>query len=303
MRDGSITDVPGIRVGHSTDLEAMTGCTVVLCPPGTIGSAEVRGGAPSTIGTDSIRPSGLVSEIHAVVLTGGSAFGLASVFGVQRWLEERGVGFDTGPARVPIVPGAVLFDLGIGDPSSRPGPDEGYAACEAASGGPVEEGNVGAGTGATVAKFPDPRMGLKGGLGSSSTFEGDVVVGAIAAVNSLGSIVDADGSLIARNRAEPGAAPDLWPPSNTTLVAVATNARLSKEATFRLAAAAHEGISVAVHPAHTLWDGDVAFALATGEVEGRAGWLDRMASEAVAEAIRRGVRKATALGGYPAALD
>ena len=296
-----ITDVPGIRVGHATDRRALTGCTVILCPPGTVGSVEVRGGAPGTHETDGLRPGTVGREVHAVVLTGGSAFGLAATAGVQRWLEERGIGFPAGPARVPIVPAAVLFDLGIGDPSVRPGPDDGYAACEAASDGAVEEGSVGAGTGATVAKLPDPSLGVKGGIGSASERRGELVVGAIAAVNALGAIVDERGAKIAENRGDPDAEPVLWTYANTTLVVVATNARLTKENVGRVAQAAQQGVSAAVRPAHTLWDGDTSFALATGVVEAHLLHVEELAARVTAVAIRRGVRSAEGLGGVPAA--
>jgi L-aminopeptidase/D-esterase-like protein len=294
-----ITRVEGIRVGHVTDLTGITGCTVVLCPPGTTGSVDVRGGAPGTRETDAIRPGTSVNEIHAVLLTGGSAFGLAAAGGVARWLEERGIGFDTGVARVPIVPAAVLFDLAIGDASARPDEAAGYAACEAAADGDVEEGSVGAGTGATVAKQPDPAAGWKGGVGSVSIEEGVVVVSALAVVNALGAVVDEDGAPIAENR-NPGAEPQRWPGANTTLVVVATNATLSKERAQLLAQAGNEGLSLAVTPAHTMWDGDSVFAIATGGVEAPQRDLEAMASRAVAEAIRRGVRAAAPLGGVPA---
>jgi L-aminopeptidase/D-esterase-like protein len=298
-----ITDVPGILVGHWSDERALTGCTVIRCPPGTVGAADVRGGAPGAIGTDSLRPGTLVNEVHAIVLTGGSGFGLASAAGVVRYLEEQGIGFQTGPARVPIVAAAVLFDLGIGDPMVRPDADAGYAAAASATAGPVAEGSIGAGTGATVAKLPDPRQGVKGGLGTASVRHGDLVVGAIAAVNALGGIVDEDGTPIAQNRGDPDASTEMWPIGNTTLVCVATNARVSSANAPRLAIAAHDGIAIAVRPAHTHWDGDVAFALATGEVD--ADWvrLPSMAADAVAAAIRRGVRKATGAGGVPSVAE
>ena len=294
-----ITRVRGIRVGHVTDLTGITGCTVVLCPPGTTGSVDVKGGAPGTRETDAIRPGTSVNEIHAVLLTGGSAFGLAAAGGVARWLEERGIGFDTGVARVPIVPAAVLFDLAIGDASARPDEAAGYAACEAAAEGDVEEGSVGAGTGATVAKQPDPAAGWKGGVGSTSIEEGVVVVSALAVVNALGAVVDEDGTPIAENR-NPGAEPQRWPGANTTLVVVATNATLSKERAQLLAQAGNEGLSLAVTPAHTMWDGDTVFAIATGEVDAPQRDLEAMASRVVADAIRRGVRAAGPLGGVPA---
>ena len=294
-----ITRVEGIRVGHVTDLSGITGCTVVLCPSGTTGSVDVKGGAPGTRETDAIRPGTSVNQIHAVLLTGGSAFGLAAAGGVARWLEEREIGFDTGVARVPIVPAAVLFDLAIGDASARPDEAAGYAACEAAAEGDVEEGSVGAGTGATVAKEPDPAAGWKGGVGSASIEEGVVVVSALAVVNALGAVVDEDGAPIAENR-NPGAEPQRWPGANTTLVVVATNATLSKERAQLLAQSGNEGLSLAVTPAHTMWDGDTVFAIATGEVDAPQRDLEAMASRAVADAIRRGVRAARPLGGVPA---
>ena len=297
---GAITDVPGIRVGHWTDVDGITGCTVVLCPPGTAGSVDIKGGAPGTRETDALRPGTLTPEVHAVLLTGGSAFGLAAADGVQRWLEGRGTGFDTGVARVPIVPAAVLFDLGVGDPNARLGPDAGIAACEAASDGGVAEGSVGAGTGATVAKTPDPSAGYKGGIGTASLEEDGVIVAALAAVNALGAIVEDDGTPIAENRNPEGEAA-VWPgPTNTTLVVVATNARLSKERAQLLAQAGSEGLSMAVRPSHTMWDGDVVFALGTGEADAAQPDLERLSIAVVAEAIRRGVRLAESLGGVPA---
>jgi len=295
---GAITDVPGIRVGHWTDLEGLTGCTVVLTPPGTAGSVDVKGGAPGTRETDALRPGTLTPEVHAVVLTGGSAFGLASADGVQRWLEARGVGFDTGVARVPIVPAAVLFDLGLGDPAARPGDEAGRLACEDAS-SEVAEGSVGAGTGATVAKAPDPVAGWKGGLGTASASEDGVVVGALAAVNALGSIVEDDGTVIAGNR-DPEGEERRWPGTNTTLVVVATNARLSKAEASYLAQAGSEGLALAVSPSHTMWDGDDVFALGTGAIDAPQPVLERLATAVVPEAIRRGVRLARPLGGVPA---
>jgi L-aminopeptidase/D-esterase-like protein len=296
---GALTDVRGLRVGHATDLEGITGCTVVLCPPGTLGAVEVRGGAPGTRETDALRPGTLAGEVHAVVLTGGSAFGLAAADGVARWLEARGIGFDTGIARVPIVPAAVLFDLGIGDPAARPGPEEGRAACETATDGPVSEGTVGAGTGATVAKMPDPRFAMKGGIGTAAVHVGPLVVGAIVAVNAVGEILGEDGRTIAANRAPAGTDRRLWRGTSTTLVVVATNGRITTLGCGRLAAAAHDGIARTIRPAHTLWDGDTAFALATGEVEASPTEAEGPAADAVAAAIRRAVRSAAGIGGVP----
>jgi len=294
-----ITRVNGLRVGHVTDREGVTGCTVVLCPPNTTGSVDVRGGAPGTRETDALRPGAAVNEVHAVVLTGGSAFGLAAATGVQRWLEERGIGFETPVARVPVVPAAVLFDLGIGDASARPDDGAGYAACEAAADGPVEEGSVGAGTGATFAKQPDPAACWKGGLGNATVEEGDRIVAALVVVNALGTVLGEDGEPVAENR-NPDAEPRPWPGTNTTLVVVATNARLTKDRAQLLAQSGSEGVSTVVSPAHTMWDGDTVFAIATGEVEAPQRDLEAMAAKAVAEAIRRGVRSAVSLGGVPA---
>ena len=285
-----ITEVEGVRVGHWSDQEGRTGCTVILPPPGTVGSGEVRGGAPGTRETDLLRPGTLVQEVHAIVLTGGSAFGLASADGVARWLEERGMGFDTGVARVPIVPAAVLFDLGVGDPKARPDADAGAAACDAAS-ADVEEGAVGAGNGATVAKLFGPDRAVPGGIGSASVEEDGTVVGAIAAVNAYGEIVDEDGSVVAGARPgdETEPQPPPWP--NTTIAVVATDARLSKERAHLMAIAAHDGLAAAVRPAHTMWDGDTVFTLATGRTEASQADLERMAEQALARAIRRAVRR------------
>jgi L-aminopeptidase/D-esterase-like protein len=280
-----ITSVPGIKVGHWTDPVGLTGCTVVLCPPGTVGSGEVRGGAPGTRETDLLRPGMLVHEVNAVLVTGGSAFGLAAADGVMRWLEERGVGFDTQVAKVPIVPAAVLFDLAVGDPLARPGPEAGYASCEAAS-EEVPEGKVGAGTGATVAGRT-----AEGGVGTAAVSEDGLTVGAVAAVNAHGSIVDDEGTVIAG--APSGHEPEqpTLGLTNTTIVVVATDARLTRERAHLLAIAAHDGLARAVRPAHTMWDGDTVFTLATGTTEAEQSVLERMAEEAVADAIRRAVRR------------
>jgi L-aminopeptidase/D-esterase-like protein len=315
MSPGSLTDVAGLLVGHDTDPDGATGCTVVLCPAGTVGSGEVRGGAPGTRETDLLRPGTLVQEVNAILLTGGSAFGLAAADGVMRFLAEQGVGFDAGIARIPIVPAAVLFDLGVGDPGARPGPESGHAACRAAS-VEVEEGTVGAGTGATVAKLEGPDRAVKGGVGTASRVDGELVVGALVAVNALGEILNEDGTALAGPRpdaAERAAPPEqgeggAWPaegappvpgPTNTTLVVVATNARLSKERAHLLSLAGHEGLEASIRPAHTMWDGDTVFALATGQTDADQRSLEAMAVEAVSEAIRRSVLLATGIAGFP----
>jgi L-aminopeptidase/D-esterase-like protein len=249
----------------------------------------------------------LVNEVHGVLLTGGSAFGLGAAAGVMRYLEERGIGFPAGVVVVPIVPGAALFDLGIGDPKARPGPSEGYGACDAAT-DQVEEGTVGAGTGATVAKIRGPERQVKGGIGSASATEGSVVVGALFAVNAVGEILAEDGAVLAgvrsggmgyEEQAEPTAPWPEGPWTNTIIGVVATNARLSKERAHLLAGSAHDAVSGVVRPAHTIWDGDTVFTLATGQVDAPQDLLEQMGNEAVAESIRRGVLRATGVPGAP----
>lgn len=298
-----ITSVPGIRVGHWTDPVGLTGCTVVLCPPGTLGSGEVRGGAPGTRETDLLRPGMLVEEVHAVLLTGGSAFGLAAADGVMRYLEEQGIGFDAGVSKVPIVPAAVLFDLDVGDPSARPGPDAGHAACRSATGADPDEGNVGAGTGATVGKINGVEHALKGGLGSAARRDGDLIVGAMAAVNAMGEVLDEHGSPLAPGRVSPEEGSPTRGGTNTTLVVVATNAKLTKERAHLVALAAHDGLAAAIRPAHTIWDGDTAFVLATGGVAAGQKEVEALAAGAVGDAIRRAVLAATSIPGFPSVRE
>jgi L-aminopeptidase/D-esterase-like protein len=290
----SITDVEGIRVGHWSDESALTGCTVVLPPEGTVASCEVRGGAPGTRGTDMLQTGTLLEEAHAIVLTGGSAFGLATAGGVERYLEERGIGSEIGPVIVPSVAAAVIFDLGVGDPTRRPGSDEGYAACLDAS-TDVREGRVGAGTGATVAKLWGPTRGVPGGLGTWAESDGDLVVGALFVVNAVGEIVEEDGSVLAGPRLEPGERrEDLieWMRAgNTTIGVVATNAILSKPDVRRLAELANDAVDGAVRPAHTLFDGDAVFTLATQQVDATYVDVAALVEDAVTTAVRRSVRR------------
>jgi L-aminopeptidase/D-esterase-like protein len=294
-----ITDVPGIRVGHWTDEEALTGCTVVLPPPGTTGSVVVPGGSPATRETDAIAPGRRVQEINAILLTGGSAFGLGAANGVMRFLEEQGIGHPTPAGVVPIVPTAAIFDLGVGSASVRPGLDEAYAACEAASETETREGNIGAGMGATVGKGAGFENMSKGGLGSASLRDGDLVVGAIAVVNAVGDVIDDDGSVIAGARAELlPLAPLLG--TNTTIACVATNAVMSKEECHRAAEMATAGLARAIRPVHTMFDGDVIFLLATRVVPSFVEIVGRLAADALAEAVRRGVRAASDVAGIPA---
>ncbi len=314
-----ITAVPGIRVGHATDPVGLTGCTVVLCEQGAVGGVDQRGGAPGTRETDLLRPLHLVQEVHAVLIAGGSAFGLAAADGVVRYLEEVGVGFDARVARVPIVPAAILFDLDLGDPNARPDAEMGYAACQAATGDPVIEGNVGAGTGATVGKILGPGRAMKSGLGSAAvSLGGGLMVGALVAVNPLGDVVDpATGEILAGARqlrsddlADTLAVMrslvgkvGLHFASRTVIGVVATNARLTKEEANKVAQMAQDGIARAVRPAHTMFDGDTLFALATGKKRADVNLLGAYAAETVAEAVARAVRAAEGAGGLPAWRD
>ena len=314
----AVTDVPGIKVGHYTDKEAATGCTVILCEDGAVAGIDVRGAAPGTRETDSLHPMSLVGRAHAILLSGGSAFGLDAAGGVMRYLEERGYGFDTGVAKVPIVPAAILFDLRLGSAKVRPGPDEGYKACLAASTGPVAEGCVGAGTGATVGKILGPERMTKSGLGTASQRLGNATVGAIVAVNAFGDVVDPDtGKIIAGPRdIEKGGflnTIEIMKKSkeslsslltNTTIGVVATDASLDKEQVNKIAQLAHDGLARTIRPAHTMVDGDAMFALATGkEGPGDVTMLGAIAAEVVAAAIVRAVTQAEGLAGIPAAKD
>ncbi len=319
----TLTAVPGIRVGHATNLLGITGCTVVLCPPGTVGAVDQRGGAPGTRETDLLGPSRLVQHVNAILLAGGSAFGLAAADGVVRWLEERGIGFPTGSGPVPIVPAAVLYDLEIGESRARPGAEMGRAACDAASTDPAQQGSVGAGTGCVVGKLRGNACATKGGLGSAAikvskgSEVDDLVVAALFAVNSLGDVVGASGEILAGLRAAPdsahfadstacllrGVPPVAFGFGNTVIGVVATNARLDRPALAHAAAMAHDGLARAVRPAHTLYDGDTIFALATGAVEADPTVVGTLAAEVTERAIRSGVLEAVSLGGVKAARN
>ena len=323
-----ITDVAGIRVGHWTNRAAATGCSVVLCESGAVGGVDVRGSAPGTRETDLLRPTAMVNEVHAIVLSGGSAFGLAAATGVVRWLEERGVGLRFGNATIPIVPAAILFDLNMVQGEVRPGADDGYAACENATSDGVAEGSVGAGTGATVAKALGAARAVKGGIGSAALALGEgVVVGALVAVNAVGGVYEhRSGRVVAGPRGADGGMLDALElmaaadygrmreealadvvdaPVNTTIGVVATNARLSKAQANKMAAAAQDGVALAVRPAHLMSDGDTMFALATGkiDVDVDANRLLAAAALCVSEAIARGVEAADGLGGVPSARE
>lgn len=316
LAPGALTDVAGIAVGHAAVAGRPSGCTVVLCPDtphGTTCGVAVRGGAPGTRETDLLRPENTVNRVHAVLLTGGSAFGLDAAGGVMRWLEDQGRGLAVGPARVPIVPAAVLFDLWVGDARLRPGPDTGYAACLAARTAPPAQGNHGAGLGASVGKLFGIGRACRGGIGTASLRLGAVTVAALVAVNAIGDVLDEQGRVLAGARTEDGqrladahrsllqgAAPmqvmERMAGTATTIGVVATDARLDKAGAHQLAALAHHGLSRAISPV-TVNDGDTLFALATGEagIAGDASTLGALAAEAVARAIRNAVLAAEPL--------
>ena len=325
---GSITDVAGLRVGHFTDPRRPTGCTVILTPEGAVAGVDVRGAAPGTRETELLSPLNAVERVHAIVLAGGSAFGLDAASGVMRWLDERGFGIEVGPARVPIVPAAILFDLWVGDASIRPDAVSGYAACEAASTQPVAEGNVGAGSGATVGKLFGIGRAMRGGIGTASVTVGGITVGALVAVNAIGDVIDpSTGRVVAGARTPDGAAlfgtmqallrgelpAPLQPGMATTLGVVATDAVLTKAQANKMAQMAHDGLARSINPVHTMSDGDTLFALATGR-SGHSGpsasltLIGALGAEVVAAAVLRAVRAATRLSGpglpdLPAARD
>jgi L-aminopeptidase/D-esterase-like protein len=288
---GALTDVVGVRVGSWTG--AATGVTVVLAPEGTVGSVEVRGGAPATRETALLDPTKVVTRVDAVVLTGGSAFGLATADGVMAFLAERGQGFPTGGGPVPIVPTAAIFDL-VASGGERPTARDAYAAASAAERDePLRSGRVGAGRGATVGKWHGPEHAAPGGLGTAGAREGDAVVGALAVVNAVGDVIDDDGRVLAGSTAPAGSppfpSPALGALEHTTLVVVATDAALTKTECLLLAQSAQHGVARALRPSHTRFDGDVAFALATGIVDGHVDRVRIAATEVVAAAVRAAV--------------
>ncbi|MBC5809856.1 MAG: P1 family peptidase [Candidatus Eremiobacteraeota bacterium] len=305
---GSIVDVTGIRVGHAQDDRARTGCTVVLMPDvGAVCGVDVRGSAPGTRETDLLAPTAHVEVVHALVLTGGSAFGLDSACGVMQFLEERGRGYRVGKWIVPIVPAAVIFDLFTGDGAIRPSRAMGYLAADSATSAPCAEGSVGVGSGATAGKLAGPELATRSGVGSASRRFGDLVVGAIAVANSVGSVYDvrtgerlagprtADGTFLDELPLLEAFAKGTVPPpgANTTLAVIATNAGMRKVDATKIAQMAHDGLARAVVPAHLTRDGDTIFACATGEVEAPLDIVGILAAEALAEAIARGVRAAS----------
>ncbi len=321
QNNGSITDVAGLKVGQFTDPRRPTGCTVILTEDGSVGGVDVRGAAPGTRETDLLDPVNTVSVVHAVLLAGGSAFGLDAATGVMRYLEEKGIGFETRVARVPIVPAAILFDLGVGDPRIRPDAEAGFRACRAASTSAPAEGNYGAGAGATVGKLFGMERAMKGGIGSVSIrIPNAPTVGAIVAVNAIGDISDpSTGRVIAGARTLDGKRilgvigailrGEPLPPgltgTATTIGVVATDAVLTKAQASKVAQMAHDGLARAINPVHTPGDGDTIFCLATGKSGKSANvtLLGALAAEAMTRAVLRAVRAARGIPGFPSASD
>jgi L-aminopeptidase/D-esterase-like protein len=319
--NGALTDIAGLAVGHFTHAERATGCTVVLSPQGAVCGVDVRGGAPGTRETDLLRPANTVDRVHAILLTGGSAFGLDAAGGVMRWLEARGHGYEVGKVRVPIVPAAVIFDLWHGNTALRPDAAAGHHACDAASTQPPAQGSVGAGAGATVGKLFGIERAMAGGVGTASLSVAGVTVAALMVVNATGDVVDpSDGTLIAGARKSAtslhllrsteallrGELPErLRAGGATTIGVVATDARLDKAQCTQLASMAHDGLARTLLPAHTPFDGDTLFALATGTntLAPSPALLGALAAEATARAVLSAVRHAGSRAGVPASRD
>jgi L-aminopeptidase/D-esterase-like protein len=326
--NNTITDVPGIEVGQAQDDDALTGCTVFLCRKGAVAGVDVRGGAPGTRETDLLDPVNLVEKVHAVVLAGGSAFGLDTASGVMRYLDENNIGFDTGAGKVPIVPAAILFDLNLGRGDVRPDTEMGYHAASVASSAAPKEGNVGAGAGASVGKIFGLKSAMKSGIGTASMNVGGLVIGAMVAVNAFGDVIDPhNGQIIAGARStnlgplklgQEGYFADTLETmktfigrtvlsfaskSNTVIGVVATNAKLTKAEATKVAQMAQDGLARTIYPAHTMLDGDTFFALATGEKKADPSTVGTFAAEVVVQAIVRAVQKAAPAGGLPGHIN
>jgi len=318
---GSITDVQGVKVGHFVEPGRPTGCSVLLFEKGATAGVDVRGGSPGTRDTDLLNPVNTVQQVQAILLSGGSAFGLAAASGVMRFLEEHRLGYAVGDVIVPIVPGAILYDLELGDSKIRPTAESGYKACQAATAQRVAEGNVGAGAGATIGKMFGMKQAMKSGLGSCSIRVGNtgIVVGAIVAVNAVGDVVDPkSGKIIAGARKPDGSgfmdsmariregySVRIDAATNTTIGVVATNVALDKAQATKVAQMAHDGLARTIYPVHTPSDGDTIFAVATGEQPARAnsGAIGALAAEAMAQAVLRAVMNARGIPGLPSYSD
>lgn len=318
MKEIQISDIQGIRIGHAESPDGATGCTAILCEEGAVAGVDVRGGGPASRETELLKPINMVQKIHGVMLSGGSAYGLAAGDGAMQYLEEKGIGFDVGVGVVPIVCGASLFDLVVGDPRIRPDRDMGYRACVASEANQPTEGNVGAGAGATVGKYLGMERMMKSGLGIHAVAMGDVQLAALVAVNALGDVVDVEtGTSIAGILSEDGSRLDCTESlmeneisgnrnvfsGNTTLGCIITNGKLTKDQANKLASMAHNGYARTIRPVHTSADGDTIFVLSTGEKEVNADALGAMAAQVMALAVNRAVRKAEPAFGLKAASD
>lgn len=317
LASGTIVDVPGVKVGQVQNEEALTGCTVIVLEKGSACGGDVRGSAPGTRETDLLNPINSVQEVNAVVLTGGSAYGLDAASGVMRYMEEQGKGYNVGVGVVPIIPAAVIFDLSIGSAKIRPDQQMGYEAARLASKQPVQQGNVGAGTGATVGKMAGMKRAMKGGLGTASRrLPNGLVVGAIVAVNAVGEVrLPSTGEILAGARGEDGnirdslswmidaATPPVPAGTNTTIAVVASNANLNKVQANKVAQMAHNGLAKTIHPVHTMSDGDTIFAIATGGVDASVNLVGTLSVEVLAEAVVNAILSAKGAGGVPAYQD
>lgn len=318
MKEINITDIKGIIIGQAENPEAGTGCTAIIAEEGIVAGVDVRGGGPATRETDCLRPVNMIEKIHCVMLSGGSAYGLEACDGAMQYLEERGIGFDVGVARVPIVCGCSLFDLTVGSSSIRPDKAMGYEACKNACGKSPKQGNHGAGTGASVGKYLGINNYMKSGIGHYAVQVGEVQCGAIVAVNALGDVIDTDShkiiagllndehtEFIDTNKImfdEISSGRDVWK-GNTTIGCIITNAKLTKAQCNKLAATAHNGYAKAIRPVHTSADGDAIFALAAGDAEVSPDILGALATEVMAKAINNAVRNAEAAYGLKCAAD
>jgi len=318
MKEVSITDIEGIKIGHAQDVEGGSGCTVVLCEKGAFAGVDVRGGGPASRETELLKPVNMVEQIHAVMLSGGSAYGLDSGAGAMKYLEENNVGFDVGVGVVPIVCGASLFDLVVGDPKCRPDKEMGYQACKNATSKKPAEGNVGAGTGASVGKFLGTEYMMKSGLGTYAVQVGDLIVGAIVSVNGLGDVVDVDtgkriaGILNKEKTAISNTEETMYAEyannrnvfsGNTTIGCIITNAKLTKTQANKIASIAHNGFARAIRPVHTMADGDTIFTLSYGEAEVMPDAVGALAADVMSRAINRAVIEAEPAYGLKAARD